>query len=252
MARPRWSGFSKGHEVGEQPEKKGPRKAARTAQPKPKPKKSAEVTPPKPAPALPPMLSNEQRVALRQAQLQGRNPFATQGPLREDDPDMEFFPQDVYENQLAGRTVSPEVLGPQPRQKARVLPNDQDLTPYDPDLNRGASAAEFPVEEDIEELDLIAAVSAQDQTIIAVDNGITDLFTSVRNLRQAIETMDRSVQQGDEARGQPDSATEHSARMREILTTAVEPWVMEIEDHFNQLLNQTGEAQELISPADRE
>jgi hypothetical protein len=146
------------------------------------------------------------------------------------DPDLEDVPdpRGPEGNQFAGRTPFPEVLGDQ-KHDPRFLP-DPDIE----DLSVVMSGRE-----------LIAAVSAEDQTILAFDNELSTMHATLRRLRQKAERMAQSVSKQDENKGQGVSSTSHAQNVVQMISTILEPWFMALDDEFSKLLNLTDQGQAL-------
>lgn len=227
MARPRVS-YSPEHDSGRKPIRR--KKSIQGTS------SSSSVNPPS---LTLPYLSEEQRRELRARQLaaaRGESPpdFRTQ-PLP--DPDLEVqAPRGEQGNQWAGRTVFPEVLGPSPlKTQVRVLPGDADLSEYDPDIDASREAG----------LDVVAAVSAGDEAILAFDNKMTQTHAVLRDLRQTAERMSQVVQRQDDDPGASDSPTSHAKNIVQMLATILEPWFNAVDDEFTKLLEGTTESESL-------
>jgi hypothetical protein len=205
---------------------------------------------------LPKNLSDEQRLNIRARQLLAEKQVS---PLRKveqaglpmdrlhpvNDHDVNYDqdldvpdPRGQQGNQFAGpvNTVFPEVRGPQhTHTRTRTLPK----------------YAEHPVLPDFEpsninaSKELIAAVSADDQTILAFDNELTILHTVLLRMKQKAERMLQSVRQQDDNPGDPDSPTSHAQNVVQMLTTIIIPWYLALDDEFNQLLSGTEQSEAL-------
>jgi hypothetical protein len=208
---------------------------------------------------LPPNLTDEQRVDIRARQLladrQARGIPVPPGQLPPDKltplPDHDLYqdmdvpdPRGYQHNQFAGpvNTIFPEVRGPQPTHtKVRVLPDYAEHPPL-PDFDDPSrvNASE----------NVIAAVSASDQTILAFDNAMTTVHTALRDLRQKSERMAQAVSRQDDNPGVENSPTSHAHNIVRLLAAIIEPWFNILDDEFGQLLNgtQQGEAVEEASP----
>ena len=198
---------------------------------------------------LPKNLSEDQRVNLRAKQLLAerqvrplplqqiqdgkpidRPPVPDHDILDRDDLDVRD-PRGEQGNQFDGKTIFPEVLGERlDREFMRVLSEERDVHPplpnFDPSIVNASK-------------ELIAAVSADDQTILAVDNELTTLHTVVVRLRQKAQRMAQSVRKQDDDPAKPDSPTEHANNVVQLITRILEPWVGALEDEFDQMLSGT-------------
>jgi hypothetical protein len=206
-------------------------------------------------------LSEEQRVNLRAKQLLAERqvrPLPLQQIQQENGPidrppipdhDIQYDrdldvrdPRGLQHNMVDGKTVFPNVTGPRPDREFMRILSEEDIHPSLPDF-------EHPSQVNASK-ELIAAVSASDQTILAFDNELTILHTALRRLRQKAERMAQSVRKQDDDPGNPDSPTEHANNVVQLITRIIEPWYMALDDEFNQLLSgtQQGEAVEEGAP----
>lgn len=228
-------------------------------QPKKGRRKSRPVVPPLPdGPGLPPdtrvgflpkNLSEEQRISLRARQLLAERqvrPLPLEqiqegnGPIdRPPVPDHDIYdeedldvrdPRGEQYNLVDGETPFPNVLGPRlDRELMRTL-SEEDVHPALPNFEPSqVNAAK----------ELIAAVSADDETILAFDNELTVLHTTLRRMRQKAHRMAQSVRRQDDDPGVPDSPTSHADNVVQMLTRIIEPWFMALDDEFNKMLEGT-------------
>ena len=171
-------------------------------------------------------MTDEARRALRARQLLGSDlgpPLNDYSPLPDNDLDIQA-PRGDQGNAVDGRTVFPMVRGPQPREKMRVLHGDPDL--------RLASTEESP--------GLIAAVTIQDQTILAFDNQMSDTHNSLRSLRQAAENLSRDMN----SQGDP-RAAESAKTIVDLISKVIEPWFIQLDDYLQEIVDTTTEAQQI-------
>jgi hypothetical protein len=204
---------------------------------------------------LPRNLSEEQRREIRARQLLAEKDvrhlpleeIQQGGPIRRDPvPDHDIYdrndldvrdPRGPQYNQVDGETVFPEMLGPrQDREFMRTLSEDDvhpGLPTFDPSTVNASK-------------ELIAAVSADDRTILAFDNHLTVLHTHIRRARQLAEQMAQSVRQQDDNPAAPDSPTSHAQNVVQMIARIIEPWFLALDDEFSKLLEGTvqGEAVE--------
>jgi hypothetical protein len=147
-------------------------------------------------------------------------------------------PRGEQGNQFAGHvnTIFPEVRGPQPHH-TRVLPEYAEHPPL-PDFTQPTQVNAST--------DLIAAVSAADQSILAFDNQLTVLHGTLRNVRQKAEKMAQSVAMQDDNPNRDGSPTSHARNVVQLIATILEPWFGVLDDEFNKLLvgTEQGEALE--------
>ena len=250
--------YSEGHDSSLFPQKgkRGKRRASSFAPP-------VNKVPPVPNTQvgfLPPNLSDVQRVNLRARQLLAERevtprhqvepsglPMDRLHPL----PDHDLYqdldvpdPRGEQGNQFAGpvNTIFPEVRGPQPTHtKTRILPEYAEHPPL-PDF-------EHPSQVNASK-ELIAAVSAEDQLILAFDNELSVMHTTLRRLRQKAERMAQSVSQHDDNPGQDNSSTSHAKNIVQLIATILEPWFSAVDDEFVKLLNTTEQGQALEEEAE--
>lgn len=228
------------------------RKRRKSAAPPQLPRPPVGPPPDMSAGFLPKNLSDEQRRELRAKQLLAERdihplPQPHDGPTKHlPVPDHDIYdrqdldvpsPRGPQHNQVDGDTVFPEVLGERmDREFMRILSEEKEHPPlptFDPSVVNASK-------------ELIAAVRADDQTILAFDNELTALHTSIRRLRQKAEQMLRAVRRTDDDPGSPDSPSEHANNVIQMITRIIEPWFMALDDEFSQLLKGTeqGEAVE--------
>lgn len=198
---------------------------------------------------LPKNLSDEQRVSLRARQLLAERDVRSlplqqiqdgNGPIdRPPVPDHDIYDRkdldvaDPRGEQFSDgrKTVFPEALGERmDREFMRILSEEKEHPPL-PDF-------EHPSQVNAAK-ELIAAVRADDQTILAFDNELTTLHTTLRRLRQKAERMAQSVRKTDDNPAAPDSPTNHANNVVQLITRIIEPWYMALDDEFNQLLSGT-------------
>jgi hypothetical protein len=209
---------------------------------------------------LPKNLSEEQRISIRAKQLLAERqvrPLPLQqlqegNPVnRPPVPDHDIqYDKDIgrdprgerFPNLVDGDATFPNVLGPAPDRMLMRTLSEEDVHPALPDF-------EHPSQVNASK-EIIAAVSADDQTILAFDNEMTVLHTTLRRLRQKAERMSQSVRQQDDNPTAPDSPTSHATNVLQMLATIIEPWFSALDDEFNQLLSGTtqGEAVEEGAP----
>jgi hypothetical protein len=197
---------------------------------------------------LPKNLSEEQRVSLRARQLLAERqvrPLPLEqikegGPIErppvpdhdiqyDDDLDVRD-PRGEQYNLVDGKTPFPNILGPRPDREFMRILSEEDVHPASPDFDSSTVNASK---------ELIAAVSADDQTILAMDNELTILHTTLRRLRQKAERMAQSVRRQDDDPGNPDSPTSHADNVVQMLTRILEPWFNALDDEFNKMLEGT-------------
>jgi hypothetical protein len=251
--------YSESHDRSLYPTKSGKgrrKKAANTLQIPPPP---AGLPPSTNIGLLPKNLSEEQRISLRARQLIAekqvrslpleqiqdggpvdRPPLPDHDVRYDDDLDVRD-PRGEQYNLIDGKTVFPNVLGPRPDREFMRTLSEEDVHPALPNFKPSEVNASK---------ELIAAVSADDQTILAVDNELTALHTTVVRLRQKAQRMAQSVRKQDDNPGAPDSATSHAENVYQMITRIIEPWVGALEDEFDQMLSgtQQGEALEEGAP----
>jgi hypothetical protein len=201
-------------------------------------------------------LSEEQRVSLRAKQLlaerqvrplplqqiqQGngpidRPPVPDHDVQYDDDLDVRD-PRGPQYNLVDGKTVFPNVTGPRPDREFMRILSEEDVNPAIPTFQPSEVNASK---------ELVAAVSADDQTILAFDNELTVLHTTLRRLRQKAERMAQSVRKQDDDPAAPESPTEHANNVVQLITRIIEPWFMALDSEFSELLSGTiqGEAVE--------
>jgi len=205
---------------------------------------------------LPKNLSEEQRISIRAKQLLAERQIRplpldqiqqSGGPVHrppvpdhdiqyDDDLDVRD-PRGEQYNLTDGKTIFPEVLGPRPDRELMRTLSEEDVHPGLPTFDPSTVNASK---------ELVAAVSVDDQTILAVDNELTTLHTTVVRLRQKAQRMAQSVRRQDDDPNNPDSPTEHANNVVQLITRIIEPWVGALEDEFSKLLGGTtqGEAVE--------
>jgi hypothetical protein len=197
---------------------------------------------------LPKNLSEEQRRDLRARQLLAERQvdhlpleqIQQGGPIRRDPvPDHDIYdrkdldvrdPRGEQYNLVDGETVFPEVLGPRTdRMLMRTLP-ETDVHPALPNFDPSTVNASK---------ELIAAVSADDKTILAFDNYLTILHTHIRRARQLAEQMAQSLGQKDDNPRDPNSPTSHAQNVVQMLARILEPWFNALDDEFGKILEGT-------------
>jgi hypothetical protein len=210
----RFSGYSPAHDKSKKPEKKTTRKA-----------KPESTLPTQPEIALPRELSEQERRAIRARQLMGMDvPIQNLKPLPDPDLDVQS-PRGDQGNIIDGRTVFPMVKGPQPREKMRVLPGD-------PDLRTGST------NNSTESSDLIAAVSLNDRAILNFDNQMTSTHQALQSLKRSAEAMVQDIRQKDQGQALREATT-----ILELITTVLEPWFLQLEDHLEGVVQSSLEGQ---------
>jgi hypothetical protein len=191
-----------------------------------KEKKKANVAPPLGGNiSLPREMDEEKRRELRAMQLvSSLNMELPQvDPKLLPDPDLNIQdPRGDQGNALDGRTVFPMMKGPQPKLHTRVLHGD-------PDLRQASEEA----------TDLIAAVTVNDQALLAFDNSMTTAHNSLRTLRKNAESLVIDMQR----QGNPQAAAE-AKNIVELLSKVIEPWFLQLEDHLEAIVSQSTEAQQ--------
>jgi hypothetical protein len=160
--------------------------------------------------AQPTTLSDSQRRALRVRQLMERtaNPDPDLKPLP--DPDLTVqSPRGDQGNMVDGRTVFPMVDGPQFRTRTRVLRGDPDL--------REAAQEQSPIPE----------ASHEDKALLRLDDSISAVHTQLINLRNSV-TDCQSIMR--------DRQLTEIAEISQILSTAIEPWFLLLEEKMENLI----------------
>lgn len=184
--------------------------------------------------------SEEQRKALREAQLRGAEvnprPDQIRSPLT--DPDLGDIDEaenlrQPYQTML-GPTHAPEVLGPQPDKKPDYL-TDNDIMdgvrPDDSDMD-WVHRRRFSSEEE----ERFAAISLTDEQIQRVDNSLSDFYRSVGSLLNAA----RSLEEHTRLEGSP-VAHDSAQRFRWVLEDAIDPWARVLEQLLQGVIDQTTE-----------
>ncbi len=187
----------------------------------------APELPPEAAISLPREMTEERRRALRARQLLSMDmenpPPIEADPLPDLDLDIQA-PRGDQGNLIDGKTVFPVVRGPQPRENTRYLHGD-------PDLRQASSE---------EPASLIAAITLEDQKLLTFDNAMSDTHTSLRNLRSAAENLVVDLTSKGNI-----VALQNARDIKELITKVLEPWFMQIDDHLQQIVSNTTEAQEM-------
>jgi hypothetical protein len=170
-------------------------------------------------------LNAHDRVALRAKQLLAKQAanYSRHDPIPDPDLDLDPIqaPRGEQGNMVDGKTVFPMVKGPQPREKMRTLHGD-------PDLSMGPQASIEAV---------IAAIPAGDQALLNFDNKMTAAYQCIRELSAASERLLTSVKMQD-----PNSeALALAQELRDVSTSVLEPWLIEMDERLAVLLNNTNE-----------
>lgn len=209
----RFRGYSPSHDKGQGKEE--PKKA----------KKAKESAPPTSV-LLPRVLSDEERVALRARQLLSETDGGREALLRDKSLDVPR-PHSLSENLIDGKTVNPLVKGKHVDREPILLENDPDMM-GDPDMVLGR----------------IAAISVTDEAIQRFDNIMSQTTSSIKTLRQSAQQLLNYVRQ---SQGSP-QAIEAATQIDMIVAKVIEPWMMEIEDSLNSVIQGTEENVQLQQP----
>jgi hypothetical protein len=242
MARPKYS-YSPNHDKSTSPSK--PSRARKAAQ--------KSVSPPSmPGPvstqdfSLPPVMTEDFRRQLRARQLLSTpgdfQPIDKLHPLQDPDleQDMEIQdPRGYQHNQQDGpvNTIFPKILGPQPRTKMRTLPKGprKPVTPREKLRNRL--------------LQPVAAVDADEQPILAFDNQMTVVHNSLRTLRRNAEAMAHAISAQS---NHHDSAATSAKNIVQLISQVLEPWFLQVDNEFDNLLGGTSQGEALTNPQTNE
>jgi hypothetical protein len=230
--------YSAAHDRDNQPERRPRRSGSRISYtPTPEPNPTPTAGDP----------TEEQRRQLRQAQLR-------QGVLRDRDllPDhrrrYEDSSGEVYHSEPRHRGPRMDL-----RTKAITLPGDQDLEHIDPDLANPMQRAQWEREQLAQQQSpqppvtagqgRIAEISLTDQAIVTIDTTLTDVFRNARNLHTAVQLLARRLRHDE------DPQLRHSSeRMLWIVLEAIEPWLQEVDNHLQEIIDHTTEQQESEEP----
>jgi hypothetical protein len=249
--------YSESHDRSLFPSKSGKGRRKKTANTPQIPTPPAGPPPDMSIGFLPKNLSDEQRISIRARQLLAERQQVRPLPLEQiqqgggpvdrppvPDHDIQYDddldvrdPRGEQYNLVDGKTIFPNILGPrQDREFMRTL-SEEDVHPSLPNFDPSQVNASK---------ELIAAVSADDQTILEFDNELTLLHTTLRRMRQKAHRMAQSVRRTDDNPNDPDSPTAHADNVVQMLTRILEPWFMALDDEFHQLISgtQQGEAVE--------
>jgi len=169
-----------------------------------------------------PAPTEEQRQQLRKAQVaKGR--------------DKDLLPEHRRRYRTQGEGVhfsEPHVLPPREElRRTQLLPGDPDFLEEDIDLLLSLTASDG---------DRIAELSVTDQAVVQVDNSLTEAFRVARNLLTAAQQMRARAQQEANV-----EASHHSEQITWILEEAVIPWLQEVDDHLEGVIQATPEGRQV-------
>lgn len=227
--------YSAAHDRNNKPEKsakqlRAPRKANSCNHDKPY---SGAIFAPGAAPPTLAQPSDEQRKALRTAQLRDAGRIVDQDVL-----DVENLGRPVTfdkDSEFAGMThTGPHIRGPQPGRKPHAL-RDEDLlrdTDYDPDMRISA------LQEDSEpELEPLQGLNPDSPVLRTLDDTLQKLFNTAKTLLSAAQQV-KSAAAGNR------ELEFHAEELVSIADNAVGNWIREMDEHLDGILkvvtNQVG------------
>lgn len=214
-------------------------------------------------PSFKSVLTEEERRELRARQLYGSVASKTSALQDKFLNDVQDPAPESY-NQVDGKTTFPLVRGRHIDRKNRILEDDPDLNQTDPDMvasKRNYTGVSFdpniddhyPDPNDLfgdpneVKKDRLGSVSIQDDYILDFDNKMTAATAAIRSLRQSAKSLLSSLGVMQTVTDKDKDAKSYATEIENIIGSAIEPWMAEVDDLLRNLVSTTTEFQVLTN-----